>query len=155
TSFLRFICKGARERRSGVCGKRGLFVLAVFATAAALTTSAGATNRGSAKIDLSTRGGVAVYLASQGISMHGVVIQRGARNYAGPNCPGKGWTCTTAKRVVQIAKASGSGNGNSFVCAASSGTPTTGPNSCQIVQFVNGGSAGNSATCIERSGDSN
>ena len=31
------------------------------------------------------------------------MVQRGAHNYAGPNCPGKGWTCTTAKRVLQIA----------------------------------------------------
>jgi hypothetical protein len=133
-----------------VRGKRGLFVLVVLAAAAALTTSAGAANRGSAKIDLSTRGGVAVYLASQGVSLKGVVIQRGARNYAGASCPGKGWTCTTAKRVVQIA--SGNGNGhNSFVCTGGS---SSGPGDCTIFQFASG-NASNNARCVEQSGDPN
>jgi hypothetical protein len=136
----------------GVFGKRGLFVLVVLAAAAALTTSAGAANRGSARIDLSTRGGVAVYLASQGVSMQGVVIQRGSRNYAGPSCPGKGWTCTTAKRVVQIAKGNGNGNGNnSFVCT---GGTSYGPGDCTIIQFASG-NASNTARCVEQSGDSN
>ena len=151
--------------------KRGLFVFVVLAAAAAvLTASAGATSHGSAKIDLSTRGGVAVYLASQGVSLTGVVIQRGAHNYAGPSCPGKGWTCTTSKRVVQIAGDDGHGNGqgddnednddngngrgnghNSFVCTGGS---SSGPGQCQIFQFANGG-ASNNARCIEQSGDPN
>jgi hypothetical protein len=132
-----------------VCGKRGLFVLVILAAAAALTTSAGAANRGSAKIDLSTRGGVAVYLASQGIDIHGVVIQRGAHNYAGPSCPGKGWTCTTAKRVLQIA--SSTSDGNSFVCTGGS---SSGPGDCTIFQFASG-SAANTAYCTEVTGDVN
>ena len=36
-----------------------------------------------------------------------LVTQRGARNYAGPNCPGKGWNCTTSTRVLQISTSSG------------------------------------------------
>src|SRR5438552_2630646 len=43
------------------------------------------------------------YLRSIGVNPASMVWQRGARNYAGPNCPGKGWTCTKATRVVQIA----------------------------------------------------
>jgi hypothetical protein len=118
-----------------------------LAAAAALTTSAGATNRGNAKIDLSTRGGVATYLASKGVSIKGIVIQRGAHNYAGPSCPGKGWTCTTAKRVLQIA--SGNGNANVFTCT---GGTSSGPGDCTIFQSA-GGSASNSAKCYETASD--
>ena len=28
---------------------------------------------------------------------NGLVRQVGLRNYAGPNCPGKGWNCTTVR----------------------------------------------------------
>ena len=130
-----------------MCGKRGLFVLVVLAAATVLTTSAGASTRGNARIDLSTRGGVTLYLASQGVDLHGVVIQRGAHNYAGPSCPGKGWTCTTAKRVLQI---STEGN-NSFVCTGGS---SSGPGQCTIFQFATG-NASNDASCVEQSGDPN
>jgi hypothetical protein len=54
-------------------------------------------------VELSTNSAVKRYLRSLGISPRGVVIQRGSKNYAGPRCPGKGWTCTRARRVVQIA----------------------------------------------------
>ena len=30
----------------------------------------------------------------------GFVVQRGRSNYAGPNCPGRNWTCTTARQVI-------------------------------------------------------
>jgi hypothetical protein len=100
-------------------------------------------------MDLSTRGGVAVYLASQGVAMKGVVVQRGAHNYAGPSCPGKGWTCTTAKRVLQIA--SGNGNANVFTCTGGS---SSGPGDCTIFQFADG-SASNTAKCYEAASDAN
>jgi uncharacterized repeat protein (TIGR01451 family) len=58
---------------------------------------------GTAKIDLSTRAGVVQYLTAHGIDAHGVVIQRGNRNYVGARCPGARWNCTQASRVVQIA----------------------------------------------------
>jgi hypothetical protein len=59
-------------------------------------------------VNLSTNAKVREYLRSLGISPRGAVIQRGARNYAGPRCPGKAWTCTsTAHRVVQVASAGG------------------------------------------------
>jgi hypothetical protein len=54
-------------------------------------------------VELSTNSAVKRYLRSLGISPRGIVIQRGSKNYAGPRCPGKGWTCTSARRVVQIA----------------------------------------------------
>ena len=127
-------------------GKRGLFVLVVLAAATVLTASAGASNRGSARIDLSTRGGVALYLTSLGIDSHGVVVQRGSHNYAGPNCPGKGWTCTTAKRVLQIASAHT--DSNQFVCSGGFASP---PDDCEIFQFSTSGD--NVARCVEQSGD--
>ena len=130
-------------------GKWGLFVLAALASAAVLTSSAGAVTQGSAGINVSTRAGVVHYLASLGVSARGVVVQRGAHNYAGPNCPGKGWTCTTAKRVLQIAKAHN--DDNNFVCAGGGGFSNP-PGDCEIVQFSTNG-ANNVARCTERSGD--
>jgi len=65
-------------------------------------------------IDLSTNSAVKNYLRSLGVSPRGVVIQRGAKNYAGPRCPGKGWTCTRSHRVVQVATGHGR---NTFRCA--------------------------------------
>jgi hypothetical protein len=55
---------------------------------------------------LSTQRAINRYLRSIGISNpRSVVVQRGRWNYAGPNCPGKRWNCTTARRVIQIAPA--------------------------------------------------
>jgi hypothetical protein len=64
--------------------------------------------------NLHTIAGVRQYLRAIGVNPRGVVVQRGVRNYAGPNCPGAGWTCTsTAHPVVQIAAAGGK---NTFLC---------------------------------------
>jgi len=98
---------------------------------------------------LSTRAGVVQYLTSLGVDPRGIVVQRGSHNYAGPSCPGRGWTCTTAKRVLQIAKSKD--DNNNFVCASSSGPGSGSGGNCQIFQFAPGGN--NTATCIERSGD--
>ena len=117
--------------------------------AVALTTVAGAsgaTGPASSKPaaqNLSTSAGVERYLTSLGIYAKGVVVQRGTRNYAGPSCPGKGWSCTKAKRVLQISQ-----NENRFECTPSSAGPQTGPNSCTIVQ---NGPGTNRARCVERS----
>src|SRR6478672_6255009 len=68
--------------------------------------------------NLRTRAGAARYLRSIGIKPNHLVIQRGIRNYAGANCPGKCWSCTsTANPVIQIASAGGS---NTFQCATAS-----------------------------------
>jgi len=88
-------------------------------------------------------------LASLGVDARGVVVQRGSHNYAGPSCPGRGWTCTTAKRVLQIAKSKN--DNNSFVCSTNTGPGSGSAGNCTIFQFSTDGS--NTATCIERSGD--
>jgi hypothetical protein len=133
-----------------VFGKWGLFVLAALASAAVLTSSAGAVSQGSAGVKLSTRAGVVQYLASLGIDARGIVVQRGSHNYAGPSCPGTGWTCTTAKRVLQISTKAG--DDNNFVCTASTFGSATPPGDCTIIQSASGG-GDNVARCVERSGD--
>jgi hypothetical protein len=91
-------------------------------------------------IDLSTNTAVKNYLRSHGISPRGVVIQRGAKNYAGPRCPGKGWTCTRSHRVVQVATGRGK---NSFRCAFAR---------CVVVQATKSLLATNTAKCIRTTG---
>jgi hypothetical protein len=107
----------------------------VVAAAAVLITSAGA-GTAAMKIDLSTRAGAIKYLKSIGVDPTGVVIQRGARNYAGPKCPGRAWRCTSSKRVFQIA-ATGV---NKYQCTGGTGSSTD-PLTCTTTQNV--------ATCTE------
>jgi hypothetical protein len=103
--------------------------------------------------NLTTLAGARRYLRAIGVNPRGVVIQRAARNYAGPSCPGAGWTCTsTAHPVVQIAAAGGK---NTFLC-------TTG--SCAVVQATRSATATktkrsltaaaamNKGTCIKTTG---
>jgi uncharacterized repeat protein (TIGR01451 family) len=117
---------------------RGVLVAAI--AAAFLVTSAGAAEQ-RASVDLTTRVGIDRYLISLGVDPAGVVVQRGRRNYAGPNCPGKGWTCTTARRVVQVAQQ----EENIFTCTPAG--PSTNPetNTCVIVQTSTTGT--NTANC--------
>jgi len=77
-----------------------------------------------------------------------LVTQRGARNYAGPNCPGKGWNCTTSTRVLQIAT---NGGQNKVECTRPF-TLTSAAQSCVIVQGPN--NAHNSAKCNQRTNSS-
>jgi hypothetical protein len=101
-------------------------------------------------VDVSTVEGVKRYLRSLGIDPRGVVIQRGARNYAGPDCPGTVWNCTTAMKVVQVSSRSGDDDQNRYVCRRDRGSgmetkdPTPPDQSCVIVQP---GGARNTATC--------
>jgi hypothetical protein len=127
--------------------RRVALFFALAASAAALIGGGSATG-GTAKADLSTRAGVVSYLVAHGIDPTGIVIQRGAHNYAGPSCPGRGWTCTTAARVVQI---STKGSDNDFQCTPSSGGFVAPPNQCTIVQVSATGK--NDARCVERTGD--
>jgi uncharacterized repeat protein (TIGR01451 family) len=69
----------------------------------------------------------------------GFVRQVGLRNYAGPNCPGSGWNCTSSTRVLQ---ASNPGGQNVAECTDSVVT-----NPCTILQ--NG--ASNTARCTQKS----
>jgi hypothetical protein len=91
------------------------FAAAIVAAAMSIG-SAGASTRTSAQtVDLSTDQAVVSYLTSLGIDPTGVVIQRGALNYAGPSCPGAAWTCTTSTNVVQVAQPGGQ---NQVACGA-------------------------------------
>jgi hypothetical protein len=103
--------------------------------------------------DVSTIAGAKAYFRSIGINARNVVIQRGARNYAGPTCPGGRWICTgTTHPVVQIARAGGR---NRFVCRTAR---------CAVVQLTEQGSATrrlslatvaakpNKAVCIKTTG---
>jgi hypothetical protein len=97
--------------------------------------------RKATQIDVSTRSAVIHYLRSIHVNPRGVVIQRGVRNYAGPKCPGKGWTCAgTARTVVQVASRGGK---NTFACATAS---------CAIVQVAAAPTATNTAKCIKTTG---
>ncbi len=154
---------------------RGAALVAVVGACVALVSGAGAATHpgvraGAAKFDLSTRTGVVRYLASVGLHSHGFVIQRGHRNYAGPSCPGKGWTCTRSARVVQVTTRQGDVNRYEYSVTAAPGSPcgtvqsgpsntakaiiTTGTTqSCTITQNATG-SGGNFAQLSETIGAS-
>lgn len=114
-----------------------------IAVAVALVTASGAATGASpigATLDLSSKAKVHQYLRSIHVNPKGVVIQRGLRNYAGPNCPGKGWSCTNTKRtVVQISKRRGK---NMFRCTTAR---------CAVVQ-ISKSFADNTASCIKTTG---
>jgi hypothetical protein len=114
-------------------------VCAVAVLAGSIGAGAASTPAKHAK-DLSTNAGVREYLRSVGISSRGVVIQRGARNYAGPRCPGKRWTCTRAHRVVQVARAGGK---NTFACSTAR---------CAVVQVAAASARMNKAICVKTTG---
>jgi hypothetical protein len=85
------------------------------------------------------------YLRAIGLDPRGLVIQRGARNYAGAGCPGAGWACSsTTHPVVQI---TGAGGRNRFSCTTAR---------CAVVQVSVGPSkpppSPNTATCIKTTG---
>jgi hypothetical protein len=123
--------------------RKALLSTAVVCIAAiGLNSAAGAAQERTAiPARLSTRAAVVDYLRSLGINPAGVVIQRGTKNYAGPNCPGGDWNCTTAQQVVQIAAGPGV---NSFSCTPA-GSGTSPPNTCVIVQSAT--TANNVAAC--------
>jgi hypothetical protein len=108
--------------------RRGAALVAAVGACVALVAGAGAATHsgvraGAAKFDLSTRTGVVRYLASVGLRSHGFVIQRGHRNYAGPSCPGKGWTCTRSTRVVQVTTRQGDVNRYEYSAPEAPGSP--------------------------------
>ncbi len=119
-----------------------LFAALAAATALATTSGAGALKTASAgAFNVSTRAAVIDYLRTIHVDPAGLVIQRGARNYAGPSCPGRGWSCTsTAHPVVQVAGAAGR---NVFSCST---------RACAVVQFARAAAADNTARCIKITG---
>jgi len=118
---------------------------AVIAVAGGSSATGGVARPAAA--DLSTRQGAVSYLRSLGLSPDGFVIQRGTRNYAGAKCPGKGWTCTTSTRVLQISTA-GTNVGN---CNGTNLSGSGASYSCEIVQETGGS---NAATCTLTTDDS-
>jgi len=131
-------------------GKWGALAVAVLGAAVMLVSSAGAADQ-SLAAQLSTRTGATLYLVQHGLDPAGFVIQRGAHNYAGPNCPGAGWNCTTSTRVLQISNQAG--RSNQADCTGTSGVVVDTTTDCEIVQSNNDGS--NSATCNQSSSDGN
>jgi hypothetical protein len=124
---------------------KGFFSLGTAVVVAVmLVATAGArgtASRSAARIDVSTRAAAVHYLRSIKVDPRGLVIQRGARNYAGPNCPGKGWTCTSAAHpVVQVAAAGGK---NTFQCSSGH---------CAVVQAADATATANVAKCVRTTG---
>jgi hypothetical protein len=123
--------------------------------ATARKVSAAASRRGTLlkAANLSTRADVVRYLRAIGLDPRGLVIQRGARNYAGPNCPGAGWACTsTAHPVVQIAAIGGK---NTYLCTSGSCAvvQTTGSAmATKTTRPLTAAAAPNKATCNKTSG---
>ncbi len=152
-----------------------IILLAAVAGSALLVGAAGAgsaSSRGAAAhpIRFASVPQIRKYLRARHISTVGMVVQRGAHNYAGPSCPGSGWICTKATRVLQVANPSSNGQ-NTFECTAtpaSSGsnppgfppeppfpfpgfpTTTNAPTDCVIVQ-INSSGTKNTARCVIRS----
>ena len=127
---------GATSKPGGVSGAGS------HLTRAGKITGSAATRAGLLKAsNLRTSAGAARYLRSIGLKANHFAIQRGIRNYAGANCPGKGWSCiSTARPVIQIASAGGV---NTFQCTTAS---------CAVVQVAAAGSKPNSGTCIKTTG---
>jgi hypothetical protein len=117
-----------------------LLALAAFGLAGSV--GAAAHPVGAARVDLSTNKGVAAYLSSKGLDPASFVVQRGRLNYAGPNCPGRRWSCTKGRKVVQVA--SGKHGKNRLDCDGAL-TTTTGGTTCVVVQNATSGQ--NQARC--------
>jgi hypothetical protein len=99
---------------AGGAGAAGSNAPSASTTRSAASTAAATRSALLRHTDFSTIAGAKAYFRSIGVNPRGVVIQRGARNYAGPRCPGRRWTCTKATHpVVQIAAAGGR---NTFLC---------------------------------------
>jgi hypothetical protein len=126
--------------------KRVVVFVGAAAAAAALVAGASAGGESTAAgAHLTSTSSIQRHLAKLGIDSRTVVIQRGARNYAGPRCPGKGWTCTKSSRVVQISSHRGR---NSFECSPAGSGTNSATNTCVIVQASSAGT--NDAKCRMR-----
>ena len=76
-------------------------MLALLAMAG-FPAKANASSPDPSRSDLSSLPEIEAYLGSIGVDFGAVVVQQGRLNYAGPNCPGADWNCTTASMVVQL-----------------------------------------------------
>jgi hypothetical protein len=88
--------------------------VATMVTLAGALTIATAPMAGADPPDLSNDAGINAYLVQIGVNPLDAVWQRGAKNYAGPSCPGVGWNCVRANApIVQVAAPLGT---NLFYC---------------------------------------
>ncbi len=83
--------------------------------------------------DLSSLPKIEAYLNAIGVDPGSVVVQQGQLNYAGPDCPGAGWNCTTANKVVQLAPAH-LPSANVVNCSPTVSVTLLGIDECVIVQ---------------------
>jgi hypothetical protein len=83
-------------------------------------------------------------LVSLGIDPSTAVFQVGAQNYAGPECPGGDWNCTSAATVVQIATGAALTSTNNVdhcsdpVCTIVQTNATGGTNDAHCAQHTTG-----------------
>lgn len=115
-------------------------IVLTIAVTASVATGSGPASARPAERDLAISADLNRRLESMGVDPSSAHVQRGLQNYAGPDCPGTRWTCTSTNGpVVQIAN-SGTAARNVVECAP-------GSNDCVIVQI--GTSGENLAECIE------
>jgi hypothetical protein len=87
-----------RTRRKALAAAFPVLIVASLLSVAMVSPASG-----DERLDLSSDAAIVDYLGSIGVDLDDVVWQRGLHNYAGPNCPGPGWSCVSANRpVVQI-----------------------------------------------------
>jgi uncharacterized repeat protein (TIGR01451 family) len=84
-----------------------------------------------------------------------VVKQIGARNYAGPNCPGVSWNCTTSTRVIQVATRAGINVANTSCVLQSCLIQQSGPSNVAKCTQNSTGAGANQSCTIEQTGASN
>jgi hypothetical protein len=104
-----------------------------------------------AHTDLSSLPKIEAYLNAIGVDPGSVVVQQGQLNYAGPDCPGAEWNCTTANRVVQLTPANLPA-ANVVDCSPAVSVTFLGIDECVIVQSsvaspIETASTTNTATC--------
>src|SRR5947208_4548856 len=115
-----------RKKIATIIATLGLLLMAAVPAGAAASTP----DRAAA--DLSSLPAIEAYLVSIGVDPDSVVVQQGPLNYAGPSCPGDGWNCTAATRVVQISTATS--GANIFDCLPAVDATFPALNECLIVQ---------------------
>jgi hypothetical protein len=118
---------------------------------AGVPARADASSKDQTQTDLSSLPKIEAYLISIGIDPGSVVVQQGQLNYAGPNCPGAGWNCTTANKVVQLSPAALPAS-NVVECSPAISVTLLGLDECVIVQssvssLLETASTTNSASC--------
>jgi hypothetical protein len=136
---------GAMQMRRKVATAIVMLALLVFA---GVPAKADASSPDQNPSDLSSLPEIESYLGSIGVDIGSVVIQQGRLNYAGPNCPGADWNCTTASMVVQLTPATVPA-ANLVDCTPAVNITLLGLNECVIVQssVLSLVETSNSATC--------